>query len=102
MSYLNHDDLTRCAEIVALTPSLREMKVLAVAEDVSAQTGIPLAAITGQSRLRYVAHARQLCFFIAHRSGFTLPEIGRVFSRDHTTVLHGIRAEHERRERMKP
>ena len=47
---------------------------------------------------RRAAHVRQWVFLEAHQKGVSLPIIGRFFNRDHTTVLHGVRAERARRD----
>lgn len=60
-------------------------------------SGLTEADILGPSRQRFVCTARQWVMFEAQAAGFTLPQIGRVLKRDHTTVLHGIRAERKRR-----
>jgi len=36
--------------------------------------------------------------FVAHRQGLSLTEIGQFLRRDHTSVLHGVRQEAERRQ----
>lgn len=45
-------------------------------------------------RARKIVRPRQIAFYLARSlTGYTLPEIGRRFgNKDHTTVLHGIRA----------
>lgn len=100
MTYLTETDTARAEAISARIPSGRELAILEIAEEVSDATGIPTAVITGDSRVRHIAHARQLVYYIAHRAGFSLTEIGMVFRRDHTTILHGIRAESSRREKL--
>lgn len=97
MTYLTETDTARAEAIFASIPSGRELAILEIAEEVSDATGIPVGVLTGENRAKYIAHARQLAYYIAHREGFTLPEIGRVFRRDHTTVLHGVRQESIRR-----
>lgn len=68
--------------------------------DVCAETGVSMEEIFGSDRTRYVAHARQECFLrIRDATELSLPYIGRLFKRDHTTVLHGIRAAENRRSR---
>lgn len=44
------------------------------------------------SRRRSESHPRQIAMFIARQDGLSLPQIAKVFSRDHTTVLHACRA----------
>ena len=70
-----------------------------IIEEVSNQTMIPVRDILGKKRDHPTAHARQLCFYrIQRECNYSLPRIGRLFGRDHTTVLHGIRQEEKRQE----
>jgi hypothetical protein len=57
---------------------------------------VTFGEITGDSRVRAVAHARHDAFNRLADAGFLLIDIGRFFRRDHTTVMVGIRA-HEKR-----
>ena len=43
-------------------------------------------------RSRWCAKPRQVVMFLAHQRGVSLPQIGRHFGKDHTTVLHACRA----------
>lgn len=62
------------------------------------ETGVQPDDIFSPKRTRHVAHARQECFLrIRDRTSMSLPAIGRLFHRDHTTVLQGIRAAEARR-----
>lgn len=53
--------------------------------------GITRAELVGQSRRQKYAVPRQVAMFLAHDGKRTLPEIGRRFGRDHSTVNHAIR-----------
>lgn len=47
--------------------------------------------LEGRSRVRRLAVPRSLCmFFLRKRTGMTYSEIGRIFDRDHTSVIHAI------------
>lgn len=51
----------------------------------------------GASRKQRVSHPRQQAFYELYITGrCSLPQIGSWFSKDHTTVLHGVRAHCER------
>ena len=51
---------------------------------------VTLEALTGRTRLRQVVEARYILFYILHKiQGKTSIEVGKLFSRDHATVLHG-------------
>lgn len=47
-----------------------------------------------------VVGLRHRLFYEFREEGMSLPEIGRFFKRDHTTVLHGIQKERERRDEV--
>lgn len=55
---------------------------------------VPLREMTSQRRERSAAHARQVGMYLARElTPHSLPVIGREFGRrDHTTVIHGIKA----------
>lgn len=54
--------------------------------------GIPVLEMKSQRRARTVARPRQVAIYLARRiTRHSLPEIGRRFDRDHTTVIHAIR-----------
>ena len=69
-----------------------------IVEAVADATGVSADAILGESRVRRIARARQIVMFVAHRQGLSLTEIGQFLRRDHTSVLHGVRQEAERRQ----
>ena len=58
--------------------------------------GITRADIYGRSHSRKYAHPRQEVMWLARQAGLSFPQIGKALGRDHTSVLHGIRA-HEAR-----
>ena len=90
---LSDEDIRRCRQIALQ----RRDVVNEIAIAVSAETGIPKAMIYGKSRRRNVAEARQLVMYIAHLRGLSTTLIGMCLDRDHTTVMHGIKAEKARR-----
>lgn len=54
--------------------------------------GVSLRRMQSEERTHAVAEARQIAFYVIwRRTGSSLPEIGRFFNRDHTTVLHGVK-----------
>ena len=60
--------------------------------------GVNVSDLMGQRRTKEIAHARQVAFAVYRRVlNLPLSEIGRAIGgRDHTTVLHGLRAVEER------
>ena len=69
-----------------------------IVDDVAEATGVSASAILGESRVRRITRARQIVRIVAHRQGLSLTEIGQFLRRDHTSVMHGIRQEAERRQ----
>ncbi len=53
---------------------------------------VTVEAMQAKSRSHGVSIPRQLAMADMHEAGFSTPVIGRFFNRDHTTVLHGIKA----------
>jgi Bacterial dnaA protein helix-turn-helix len=54
--------------------------------------GITVAEIVGQRTTRKCAWPRQIAMYIcARQTGLSLPRIGRIFGRDHSTVIHAVR-----------
>jgi chromosomal replication initiation ATPase DnaA len=72
------------------TPS--EHAALAIAAAVASEQGVSLTEIRSPGRSADLLRARQQIAVEARRvAGASLPEIGRVINRDHTTVLHCLR-----------
>lgn len=48
--------------------------------------------LRGPSKAKHLAHARQVAMWLCRQlTGLSLPRIGVVFNRDHTTVMHAVR-----------
>jgi chromosomal replication initiation ATPase DnaA len=61
--------------------------------EVARRHGLTPKIILGRCRVQKAAHARQEAMALIYETGqVSLPWIGRKFNRDHTTVLHGVRA----------
>lgn len=71
----------------------REMAI-----EFASERGISLTDFFGKTRFREVSHPRQDCMRMLYaKTSLSMPAIGRVLGgRDHTTVLHGIRASERR------
>lgn len=60
---------------------------------VSAARNVDRRSILSEARKRCFSWPRQEAMWLSHRAtGKSLPQIGQWFKRDHTTVLHSIRA----------
>lgn len=84
------------AELVQIKAILRRESVRCVVDAISKQTGVPSVRIVSVSRNKEVVAARQWAFFELQAAGFSLTQMGRMFKKDHTTILHGIRKHRER------
>jgi chromosomal replication initiator protein len=92
---LDPSDLHRARAISIRLPS----KTHAAMREWSEACAIPLDVLLGPSRERWVVEARQgLMWVLRNRLGLSFPEIGRAMKRDHSTVVHGVKAEERRRE----
>lgn len=60
----------------------------ALVEDAAREAGVPVAVILGHRRQAVIVRARQRAMKAAFEAGFSAPQIGRAFNRDHTTVLY--------------
>ncbi len=67
-------------------------------QDAALRFGVSGAAIVGPDRHAPTVEARQWVMFEAYQVGCSYPRIGRELGhRDHTTIMHGVRREAERR-----
>lgn len=84
-----------------ITPAERKPPrslVLALIREVAEKHGLTVAKITGNERTPRISHPRQEAFYrLRVDLRMSRPEIGNIFGgKDHTTVLHGIRAHAKR------
>lgn len=71
--------------------------VAVVLAEVSGIYDVTAAEIRGHGRTKRVGRARQHAMAILRdRYSWSYPEIGLALGRDHTTVIAGVRAHHER------
>ena len=54
-------------------------------------TGLDPAEIVGKCRETAHAEARWACWSVLRANGMTLQSIARAFSRDHATIIYGLR-----------
>jgi chromosomal replication initiation ATPase DnaA len=72
---------------------MRRMSIKRVLKIVADYYDIPTTILTGDSRLVAYVRPRQIaCVLAKEILRRSLPEIGRVINRDHTTVLHALRS----------
>lgn len=70
-----------------IPPRLR-LLVLPMVEE----AGIPWHELVSPSRKDYLKWPRRKIWAMLQKEGLSLPQIGKMFNRDHTTILHGINA----------
>jgi chromosomal replication initiation ATPase DnaA len=78
---------------------LRRRHLLPLTHDICKRRGVTLHDVCGRARSQAISRARQEVWWcIRHhpQREYSFPEIARLFARDHTTIMAGIRA-HERR-----
>ncbi len=74
-------------------PKVGEVGVQRIQEAVSAVLGVPRAELLSAKRTPKVAGARQLAMYLTRElTSLSLAQIAREFDRDHSTVMHAIKA----------
>ena len=74
--------------------STKAGKILA---DVAEQHGFTVAEIRSPCRNLHLVAARKLAMYLCARDTLlSYPQLGRVFHRDHSTVIHAVRSENKR------
>jgi len=74
--------------MIVRTPYERAMDEIGL---IALRHGVTRKDILGRSKADHVVLARHHCFWHFRQQGRSLPQIGRLMRRDHTTVLHGVR-----------
>lgn len=68
-------------------------EVQAIVSAVARATGYERVQLLGTSKAQPLARYRMACHWLAReRTGLSLPALGRVFDRHHTSILHAVRA----------
>lgn len=79
--------------------TLEHANLLPLVRAIARQYGCTVEAIVGDRRHKSITHARQAAWYAVYHHGdrsFSYPEIGRMFNRDHTTVMSGCARHAER------
>lgn len=72
-----------------MTPRDHSMEII---REIARQHGVSPEAILGRSRYPKDIKARHAAYAaVRERKGISYPAVGRIFGRDHTTVLSGVR-----------
>ena len=70
----------------------RKIQLDEIIKCVSKHFNLRSADLTGARRIREIARPRQIAIYLAKKlTTRSLPDIGRAFNRDHTTVIHSVR-----------
>jgi len=75
----------------ANTGAERTRKIAVVIASAALAAGVDPADVRGRSRLQGPARARHVAVWLLSEAGWTLPQIGQAFGRDHTTALNSAR-----------
>jgi chromosomal replication initiator protein len=68
-----------------------EIPAALIMEETAKYFGLTIDDLTSKSRSRPLTTARHVAMYLVREcTGMTLPKIGEIFARDHTTALHGI------------
>jgi chromosomal replication initiator protein len=87
-------DLAKAALGDVGTPEQKRITVPQIVEAVTNFYNVRMADLQGKKRHKSIAFPRQVCMYLARRhTRYSLEEIGGYFGgRDHTTVMHAVKA----------
>ena len=91
-----HEDLPPTAKLVDYT-ARSSQRMASIAREFAVINGLRVDDIKGPHSTRPLVWMRQDLMALLHSNGHSTPEIGRFLHRDHTTVLHGIKASKARK-----
>lgn len=90
----NHELLKLKAQIKELRNNLKANKdqvIKTAITTVCKDYNISYEDIMSRSRKRSIVLPRMVLMYKLYQTGFTLMEVGTIFNKDHTTVIHAIR-----------
>jgi chromosomal replication initiation ATPase DnaA len=90
------DAVAKAVQIVGfagMEPGENKEPAIDIIRLVATRHGVSVADIKGATRVFHIVAARQEAMALVYklRPDLSLPAIGRIFDRDHTTVLHAVR-----------
>lgn len=72
--------------------NLHARGLLPLVQEIAAHFGVVVAEIVGEQRCASVVAARHYTMAVLRRKyGFSYPQLGRIFGRDHTSCMHAVR-----------
>ena len=86
--------LTLKSQIKKLKANLHKHKdqvIKQAIDEVCEDYNITYEQIISPTRLRIISLPRQVAMYKLHQLGYSLMEIGKIFNKDHTTVIHAVR-----------
>ena len=95
-SFLTGREITVDLAITSISDMMSGSEPVSVTVDrilecVSRHYGIPVEDIKGRARTRDIASTRHIAIYLIRSlTGMSLPAIGKVFGRDHTTILSSL------------
>lgn len=78
-------------DLAAAVAAARRLRFTADVEQIVETAGITLEQMRGRGKQRVLVETRRIVAAYLRRRGCSLPEIGRVLNRDHTSVLNLLR-----------
>jgi chromosomal replication initiation ATPase DnaA len=69
-------------------------------DEIAKRRGFTLEQLQGKGRFARHVDARRVCFQYLNAQGWSTPEIGALFNRDHTTISYALAPE-QKREKVK-
>ena len=88
----------RVMTVEAILRGLDDRGLGDLAREVARRHGIPIYEVVGRKRNVSVCSARKELYAVLRQKALSLPEIGALLGRDHTTVLMGLRSYHAQSE----
>ena len=80
---------------------LKRDEIIHLFQDLANASGFTLSQLLGPGRTYKLSRVRQYGMLLAHMAGHSTPDIADVLSRDHTTIIHGIKSAKRRLKKMK-
>lgn len=84
-------DLDERAGLRLITYRLTEIGLLKEVQAIVREHHVTWAQVCSRSRRKRICEARNAAFRFLRGVGFSYPEIGAIFDRDHSTVIAGVK-----------
>ena len=84
-----------------ISAMMKRDEIIHLFQDLANASGFTLSQLLGPGRTYKLSRIRQYGMLLAHMAGHSTPDIADVLSRDHTTIVHGIKSSKRRLRKMK-